>query len=238
MTSMDSVMALAGEYGLRVIEDAAQSLGAEDRGRPAGSIGACGTFSFYPSKNLGGFGESGMLVTNDDGLAEQARRLRSHGAEQKYFHQKVGANFRMDPLQAALLNVKIAHLDQYSNRRAANAACYTARLSEIGPLRDHILLPEARPGVRHIWNQYTLRIPGGRRDALKDFLASRGIGTEIYYPCPMHLQECFPPSGGVHPLLPVSEQLAAECLSIPVFPELTGEQLDFVVRAIAGFFES
>ena len=226
MADMDAVMELGREYGLRVLEDAAQSMGAKFRGMPAGSLGDFGTFSFYPSKNLSGFGDSGMLVCNDDTLAHKARLLRTHGAERKYFHKTIGANFRMDPLQAALLNVKIDYLQAYSNKRAENAAFYTTQLPS-----QHLILPVAGAHCGHIWNQYTLRVPRGR-DALKDFLASRQIASEIYYPLPLHLQECFPPAQGIRPSLPVCERLARECLSIPVFPELSEEQKHFVVAAI------
>ena len=226
MADMDAVMELALDYGLRVVEDAAQSMGAGYRGKPAGSMGDFGTFSFYPSKNLSGFGDSGMLVTNDGALADKARLLRAHGAERKYFHKMVGANFRMDPLQAALLNVKIGYLEAYSNKRAENAAYYTSRIES-----QDLILPVAAAHCRHIWNQYTLRVLSGR-DSLKDFLSSRQIASEIYYPLPLHMQECFPPVEGVRPSLPVCERLAGECLSIPIYPELTKAQLDSVVEAI------
>ena len=179
MAEMDAVMALARAHGLRVLEDAAQSIGAAYRGKPAGSLGDFGTFSFYPSKNLGGFGDSGMLVTNDSALAQKARLLRNHGAERKYFHKMVGANFRIDSLQAALLNVKLDHLEAYSKQRAENAAYYASRLQRFQP--THLILPVADAHCHHIWNQYTLRVLSGRRDALKDFLASRQIASEIYY---------------------------------------------------------
>ena len=232
---MDSVMALAGRYQIPVIEDAAQALGADYRGRKAGSIGAFGAFSFYPSKNLGGFGEAGLLVTNDEALAERARLLRTHGAKSKYFHKMVGGNFRIDPLQAALLAVKLPHLPEYSCRRAANAAYYTDRLSQLEGVGERILLPVAHAHNGHIWNQYTIRVRGGQRDALQAFLKTREIGSEIYYPCPMHLQACFVRPGQSRPSLPVSEQLAAEVLSIPIFPELSRGQQDTVIGAITEF---
>jgi dTDP-4-amino-4,6-dideoxygalactose transaminase len=230
---MDAVMTLAARYQLPVIEDAAQALGAGYRDRKAGSIGTFGTFSFFPSKNLGAFGDAGLLVTNEEALAAKARSLRTHGATEKYFHGSVGGNFRIDALQAALLSVKLPHLDDYTCRRTANAAYYTEQLSRIAGLRTRIVLPTAHAHNRHIWNQYTLRIGGGRRDALHGFLKARGIGSEIYYPCPMHRQECFAIPGLSRPPLPVCERLAAEVLSIPVFPELTRAQQDVVVGAIA-----
>ena len=263
---MDGVMDLAKKHGIRVVEDAAQALGAGYRGRKLGSIGDFGTFSFFPSKNLGGFGDSGLLVTNDESLAGMARIMRTHGSKPKYFHKVVGGNFRIDPLLAALLAVKLPHLPEYTRGRKENAAYYTAGLSQIpgvmttplpdvngncscgGACRDtnggHILLPVALPHTDHIWNQYTLRIrsaspwkiSGSPRDALQQYLKAREIGSEIYYPKPMHQQECFaPPAGQTPEPLPVSEQLAAECLSIPIYPELKREQADTVIDAIRDF---
>lgn len=245
---MDAVMTLANKYNLFVLEDAAQALSATYRGRSVGSIGDFGAYSFYPSKNLGGFGEGGLLVTNDDALAARARLMRSHGADKKYFHKLIGGNFRLDPLLAALLSVKAPHLNEYTQRRISNAAYYTAKLSEIPGVelahskkdsgQASILLPSALPHNGHIWNQYTLRVlqGPGRRDALRQFLVSREIGSEIYYPLPLHLQECFARAdGGSRQSLPVCEQLAAQCLSIPIYPELRREQQDAVITAIADF---
>jgi len=232
---MDAVMALAAEHNLPVIEDAAQALSAGYRGRKLGSIGTFGTFSFFPSKNLGAFGDAGLLVGNDEALAAKARLLRTHGAKPKYFHKVVGGNFRLDPLQAALLAVKLPHLPEYSCRRTANASYYTERLSRVPGVGEQILLPTAHPHNEHIWNQYTIRITGGRRDELQAFLKSREIGSEIYYPRPMHMQECFARPDQPAPSLPVCEQLAAEALSIPIFPELNRAQQDAVVAAIAEF---
>jgi dTDP-4-amino-4,6-dideoxygalactose transaminase len=228
---MDSVAALAAEHGLAVIEDAAQALGATYRGRPAGSMGAFGAFSFYPSKNLGGFGEAGLLVSNDDELAARARLLRSHGAERRYFHQRVGGNFRMDPLQAALLSVKLERLDNYCRGRERNAAFYNSKFGALNGVQT----PQLSAYKGHIWNQYTLRIPA-RRDEFREFLTAREIGSEVYYPLPLHLQECFRRQGETPPALPVAEQLARECVSIPVYPELTAEQLETVAGACAEFF--
>ncbi len=226
---MDAVMDLARAHGLRVIEDAAQAIGATYRGRMAGSIGDFGTFSFFPSKNLGALGDAGLLTTNDDGLAERARLLRTHGASRKYYHERVGGNFRIDALQAALLSVKLPHLAGYSRRRAENATYYSERLAWVG----RVVLPSATLQNEHIWNQYTLRVMDGKRDGLQAHLAKRGIGSEIYYPVPLHQQACFAhlPGGA----LPVSEQLAAECLSIPIYPDLRREQLDWVVEAVGEF---
>lgn len=225
---IDTVLELAAHHKLFVIEDAAQAIGASYRGRPVGGFGDFGTFSFFPSKNLGGFGESGMLVTNNPTLAEKAILLRSHGMKPKYHHKVVGGNFRIDPLQAALLGVKLQHLADYSRRRATNAAQYSERLAGVTGL----ILPATRAHNGHIWNQYTLRVPG-KRDALRAYLTEHGIGTEIYYPVPMHRQECFAPQEYA---LPVAERLADECLSIPIFPELSSEQIDFVAKSIEEFF--
>jgi dTDP-4-amino-4,6-dideoxygalactose transaminase len=227
---MDGVMALARDHGLAVIEDAAQALGAEYKGRQAGSIGTFGVFSFYPSKNLGACGDAGMLTATDGDLAAKARLLRNHGAEQRYFHRRIGGNFRLDPLQAALLAVKLEHLESYTERRERNAQYYTSKLRDT----PGIALPAALPCRRHIWNQYTLRVPS-RRNALKEFLTSRGIGSEVYYPRALHQQECFRHLAETPPRLPVSEQLAEECISIPIYPELTREQLDAVIEAVTGF---
>ena len=233
---MSAVMELAARHQLPVIEDAAQALGAGYQDKPAGSMGAFGTYSFFPSKNLGGFGDSGLLVTSDGALGEKARLLRTHGAKPKYFHKLVGGNFRIDPLQAALINVKLDHLEAYTRNRIGHAAYYAKALGALPGLAGRIVLPAAGDQHRHIWNQYTLRVPGAR-DALRDFLASREIGTEIYYPRPMHQQECFARylDGAVS--LPVAERLAQESLSIPVYPELRREQQDFVIDAIGAFLK-
>lgn len=252
---LDALRAVAEPRGLPIIEDAAQAFGAGYRGRPVGGFGAFGTFSFFPSKNLGGFGDSGLLTTNDDALADKARLLRTHGARPKYYHHLIGANFRMDPLQAALLAVKLPHHRSYSDRRRENAADYTRRLGALPgvvvpppgcpcsggtpatstqPAR--LVLPVAKAPSDHIWNQYTVRVPGaGRRDALRAHLTERGIGSEIYYPVPLHAQPCFDAAGTRPPGLAVSDQLAAEVLSLPVFPELTPAHRDEVVAALAEF---
>lgn len=233
VAEMDPIRALAKEKGIRVIEDGAQALGATYKGKQAGTMGDFGTFSFFPSKNLGGFGDSGLLITNDDGLAERATLLRTHGSKPKYYHKFVGANFRMDPLQCALLKVKLPHYNEYTKRRQANAAYYTENLMAIPGIVKKLILPKAGVDRGHIWNQYTLRVLGeGRRDGLKNFLADRKIGTEIYYPVPMHQQECFAYLGTQKEEFPVANRLAKEALSIPIFPELKREQLDEVIGAI------
>ncbi|HVW83697.1 MAG TPA: DegT/DnrJ/EryC1/StrS family aminotransferase, partial [Bryobacteraceae bacterium] len=231
---MDPIMELARRHSLPVIEDAAQALGASYKGHAAGSIGSFGTYSFFPSKNLGGLGDSGLLVTNDDALAARARILRMHGMEPKYYHKYVGANFRMDALQAALLRVKLPHLKDYCAERRENAAYYTGHLGRVPGIADGslIALPVACPDRDHIWNQYTLRVREGRRDSLQQFLREKAIGSEIYYPVPMHLQECFADAGAQSEHLPVCEALSREVLSIPIFPELTRDQQDYVIDAI------
>lgn len=241
---LDPLLDLLRPRGIPVVEDAAQALGARYQGRPVGALGTFGAFSFFPSKNLGAFGDAGLLTTDDDALADRARLLRLHGARPKYYHHAVGANFRMDALQAALLAVKVPHYARYTAQRRANAADYTARLSRLpgaglaGAGQGlRLILPTVVSEPDHIWNQYTIRVPGpGRRDALRAFLTERSIGTEIYYPVPLHAQPCFaPPPGIARPTLPVSELLAAEVLSLPIYPELTADQRTEVVEAIAGF---
>jgi len=241
---LDALQAFASAHEIRVVEDAAQSMGARWKGRATMSVGDFGATSFFPSKNLGGMGDSGLVTTQDDALAERARILRVHGMQPKYHHREVGANFRMDPLQAALLHLKLPHLPAYNCARAGNAGFYHAALkgapgvAENRPGADaaaRILLPVDFSG-QGIWNQFTLRVPGGRRDALKAFLTARKIGCEIYYPIPLHRQQCFADSGyrGADSV-PVSERLSAEVLSIPIFPELAAEQRQWVADALADF---
>lgn len=227
---MAEILDLARRHNLRVVEDTAQAFGAEYRGRSVGALGDCGTVSFYPTKNLGAFGDAGLVVTNDAALAGRVRLLRNHGAERQYFHAVVGGNFRLDALQAALLSVKLPLLAEYTARRQQHACEYQRLLRGIPGL----LLPVTRPDRTHIVNQYTVRVPG-RRDALRAFLAERGVASAIYYPEPLHRQECF---AGARPAasLPVAESLARESLSIPVFPEMTGEEQAHVAGAIAEFF--
>lgn len=233
---MEAINALARKHGLKVVEDAAQAVGATQGSRRAGSLGDFGAFSFFPTKNLGAFGDAGLLTTNDDRLAEHARLLRTHGAHPKYYHKFVGGNFRLDAVQAALLAVKLPHLDAYAQRRAANAARYTAHFAPLAGVGTRLVLPSSQPGNGHIWNQYTLRLPGaGRREALRDWLAARQIGSEIYYPVPLHAQACFAALGQTDADLPVSARLAEEVLSIPIFPELTLAQQDEVIAAVSEF---
>jgi len=224
------LLALAKQHGLVIIEDTAQALGARHHGRACGTIGDFGTYSFFPSKNLGGFGDGGLVTTNRDDLAEKVRLLRTHGAKPKYYHKMVGGNFRLDALQCALLRAKLPHLPAYCAARQRNAAFYAERLADL----PGVTLPTAADGNDHIWNQYTLRIAGpGRRDALRQQLAAAGIGTEIYYPVPLHRQECFAHLPSVSQ--PVAETLASEVLSLPVFPELNVGELVEVAHAVCQY---
>lgn len=253
---MDPILALAKEHGLRVIEDAAQSIGSAYKGRQSGTMGDFGTYSFFPSKNLGGFGDGGMLVTNDDALAEYARVLRVHGSKPKYYHHHVGGNFRMDTLQCALLSVKLKRYAQYTADRQRNAAHYIDALAKLPGVVQadpahckcastqnaalaaagaKIVLPVAYAHNSHIWNQFTLRVLGaGKRDALKDHLLAKKIGCEVYYPVTLDQQQCFanlPASS--RSSCDVSHQLAGEVLSIPIYGELTQTQRDEVIASIA-----
>ncbi len=226
---MDAVMAIAGPAGVPVIEDAAQAIGATCAGRQAGTIGAMGCFSFFPSKNLGAFGDGGLVTTNDPALGHELRLLRNHGAEPKYFHKRIGGNFRLDALQAAVLRVKLPHLRRWTSMRQANAARYH-ELFESAGLSGRITLPSAPAGHEHIFNQYVIRVPD--RDRVRAFLAERGIGTEIYYPVPFHLQECFAGLGHRRGDFPRAEEAAASTLALPIYGELTAEHQHIVVRAI------
>jgi dTDP-4-amino-4,6-dideoxygalactose transaminase len=220
--------------GLPIIEDAAQSIGArrmiDGEWRMAGEVATIGTFSFFPSKNLGGYGDGGMLVTQNDALAERLKRLRVHGGAKQYFHDEVGYNSRLDALQAAVLSAKLPHLAGWSAKRRSNAAFYDAAFADLADLRT----PVVRPENESIFNQYTIRVP--RRDALQAFLKDRGIGTAIYYPLPLHLQPCFAYLGYREGQCPESERAATEVLSLPIFPELTQSQLDEVIAGIRAFF--
>ena len=229
---MDPLMALAHRQGWAVIEDAAQAIGAEYKQRRAGSIGTCGCFSFFPSKNLGAFGDGGMVTTNSPELAERIRKLRVHGAHPKYYHQLVGGNFRLDALQASVLRVKLKYLDQWTAARQENARTY-GRLFGATAMSRQIGLPAARSG-RHIYNQFVIRVEA-ERDELRAYLTGQGIGSEIYYPVPLHLQDCFADLGYRPGDFPQAEKAAAQTLALPIYPELTPEQLAYVVDQIAAF---
>jgi dTDP-4-amino-4,6-dideoxygalactose transaminase len=230
MADMDAVMQLAKEHGLVVIEDAAQAIGAEYKGRRAGSIGHYGCFSFFPSKNLGTTGDGGMVVTNDAERAENLRVLRGHGAKPKYHHKIVGGNFRLDAMHAAVVTAKLPHLDNWTAARQHNAQRYDQLFGEMGA-------PIGLPAVvtdRHIFNQYVIRVAG--RDALQEYLRKKSVGTEVYYPVPMHLQECFAYLGHRQGAFPESERAAKETLALPVYPELTEAQARYVVECVCEFF--
>ena len=231
MADMDPIMRIAEEHGLAVIEDAAQAIGAVYKGRRAGSIGHYGCFSFFPSKNLGAAGDGGMVVTNDAGRAEKVRVLRNHGSEPKYYHKLVGGNFRLDALQAAVVSAKLPYLDSWTEARQRNAKRYDRLFEEAG-------VPVVTPAVvmdRHIFNQYVIRVSG--RDELHRYLKQKSVGTEIYYPVPIHLQECFRRLGHSAGAFPESERAALETIALPIYPELTDSQARFVVENISSFFE-
>ena len=230
---MDPLLELVEGDGIAVIEDAAQAIGATDNGRPAGSMGLAGCFSFYPTKNLGGAGDGGMLTTNDDNMAQRLRRLRTHGGITEYEHSEVGINSRLDELQAAVLRVKLPSLDQWSEERAKKAAVYSRLLSE-AELSFPLTTPQVRSDGRHIFHQYVIRVPGNR-DALIEHLKTRCVGTKVYYPIPLHRQECFAYLGYKEGDFPESESAARETLALPVYPEMTGEQQEYVVEAIKSF---
>jgi dTDP-4-amino-4,6-dideoxygalactose transaminase len=231
---MDPIMAAADRAGIPVIEDAAQAIGATYKSRRLGGIGAFACFSFFPSKNLGAFGDAGLLTTNDDARADKARLLRTHGMKPKYYHHVVGANFRMDALQAAVLRVKAPHLDGWTEGRRRNAARYKAMFRDAG-LDAAIVLPQEAADRRHIFNQFVIRTP--ERDALKRHLDEQGIGNEIYYPVPFHLQPCFANLGYRAGAFPHAERAANETLAIPIYGELTEAQQRTVVSAIAQFVQ-
>lgn len=234
---MDAINDIACRNSLVVIEDAAQAIGAEYRGRRAGSMGKYGCFSFFPSKNLGCAGDGGMVTCCDGETAELLQVLRVHGSKPKYYHSLIGGNFRFDAIQAAVINAKLPHLDRWSQMRQANAARYRRLFEEAGLVGEgRVQLPFEAPQHRHIYNQFVLR--AARRDELVAYLRTRSIGVEIYYPVPLHLQECFAYLGHQPGDLPVSEAAARETLALPIYPELTDAQAESVVEAIRCFYES
>ena len=252
---LDGILALAREHKLHVVEDAAQAMGATYRGRQVGTFGDFGTISFFPTKNLGALGDAGAVLVQDAALYQRAKILRMHGMEPKYHHALVGGNFRLDALQAAMLSVKLPHFNGYTDARRRNAARYTELLAKLPGVQiaraeecgcsakaggstggARIILPVSYPHNGHIWNQYTLRVPGsGRRDALRAHLTSRGVGSEIYYPLPLHEQACFAPLGWKPEDVPWAHRLAGEVLSLPIYPELPAEQLEQVCSVIGEF---
>lgn len=236
LCDMRPLMDLARRFDLKVIEDAAQAIGARDAdGRQAGSFGDVGCFSFFPTKNLGAFGDAGMCVAQDTALAEHMEVLRVHGGKPKYHHAFIGGNFRIDELQAAVLNVKLDYLDEWSAKRALNAGYYTQAFARAG-LGEAVRTPAARPGMHHIYNQYVIRVR--HRDALREHLAQSGVGTEIYYPIPLHLQKCFAYLGHAPGAFPEAERAAHETLALPIYPELSEQQLQHVVDSIGAFYQT
>jgi dTDP-4-amino-4,6-dideoxygalactose transaminase len=245
MADMDAIMAIAKKHNLVVIEDAAQAIGSEYKGRRAGSIGDYGCFSFFPSKNLGGVGDGGMVVTNDPGRAAKVTLLRAHGSKPKYYHKIVGGNFRLDAIQGAVVSAKLPHLDKWTAGRQANAARYDKLFAESGiriansgdapavKAQAELILPKTVAN-RHIFNQYVIRT--SERESLRKALEAAGVSTEIYYPVPMHLQECFASLGYKNGQLPQSESAALETLALPIYPELNEEQARYVVGVVRDFF--
>jgi dTDP-4-amino-4,6-dideoxygalactose transaminase len=232
---MDEICQIASAArGIPIIEDACQAIGAKYKGRPAGSLGTLGAFSFYPTKNLGGFGDGGLITTNDAELAARLRVLRDHGQQPRYFHHFVGINSRLDTLQAVVLGVKLPKLDEWSAARQRHANRYAKEFAQRG-LASEIIAPVAAADCDHVWNQYTIRVVDGRRDELQNYLSERKIGSAIYYPVPLHLQKCFAALGYEAGALPVTEQACREVLSLPVYPELTAAEQGAVIEAIAGF---
>jgi len=237
---MEAILALGKKHGVPVLEDAAQALGARHPLGGAGAMGEAGWFSFYPTKNLGAFGDAGMVVCRDGALAARLRTLRNHGMEPRYYHALIGGNFRIDAIQSAVLNVKLPYLDGWSTGRRACAARYRSEFERLG-LGDTLAFPVesfAQTGTQnhHIYNQFVIRAP--RRDALRAHLSRAGIGSEIYYPLPLHLQECFRYLGYREGDFPESERAARESLALPIFPELTGEQQSYVASQIAAFYQA
>lgn len=232
---MDKICAIGARHRIPIIEDAAQAIGAQYLDRPAGSWGDIGCLSFYPTKNLGGMGDGGMMVCNNQLTAAKLRLLASHGMQPRYYHKLVGINSRLDTIQAAILNVKIAHLQAYANKRSSHADRYALLFEEEG-LSNYFELPFQTLQGTHVWNQYGIRIPDGLRDALRKHLTEMGIGNEVYYPVPLHLQECFHDLGYTTGTLPKTEQAAKEILHLPIYPELTEHEQLSVVAEIKRFF--
>jgi dTDP-4-amino-4,6-dideoxygalactose transaminase len=232
-TDMDPLLDLGHRHGVPVIEDACQAIGARYGDRFAGAMGTMGCFSFYPTKNLGGFGDGGLLITSDEGLAKRARLLREHGAEKRYYHAMVGGNFRLDEIQAAVLRVKAGRLDAWTEGRRRNARRYARLLGEAG-LGETVVAPVEPAGSFHTYHLFVVRVP--RRDELRAHLAAKGIGTGIYYPVPLHLQECFAALQYRPGSLPHAERAARDTIALPVYPEVTEQQQEYVVECIAEFF--
>jgi dTDP-4-amino-4,6-dideoxygalactose transaminase len=232
--AMDELREISEQYNVPLVEDAAQAIGSEFAGRRAGEMGAIGCFSFYPSKNLGAMGDAGFLTTNDETLAQKLYALRVHGSFKRYYHKWVGLNSRLDAMQAAILRVKLPHLDSWTEARQRNAATYRTLFTDAG-LTEQITLPTELENARHIYNQFVIRVPE-KRDELRQFLTDNEIGTDIYYPVSLHLQECFAYLGYRERDFPESEKASRETLALPIYPELKGEQQEYVVEKIVEFF--
>jgi dTDP-4-amino-4,6-dideoxygalactose transaminase len=232
---MGPILDIAKAHGVPVIEDAAQAIGAQYRGKPAGSMGSFGCFSFFPSKNLGGAGDGGLVSTVDAGLAAKLKMLRVHGSPRRYEYDLLGVNSRLDSLQAAILRVKLRHLDSWASGRQRNAEHYRRAFQEMG-LAEAVTVPTAPAGSVHVYNQFTIRVRD--RDSLKRYLSEQGIPSEIYYPYPLHLQPAFAYLGHQKGDFPQTEAASREVLSLPIYPELTAQQIDSVVRCIAAFFKA
>ncbi|MCA9231178.1 MAG: DegT/DnrJ/EryC1/StrS family aminotransferase [Planctomycetales bacterium] len=232
---MNRLGELAQANGIPLIEDAAQAIGAEFEGKRAGSLGKLGCFSFYPTKNLGGFGDGGIITTDDEEVADSLRVLRDHGQQPRYHHALVGINSRLDSLQAAVLSVKLSKLEEWTAGRQRHAAKYATEFADL-KLAAQLVTPTVPVGYRSVWNQYTVRVRDGRRGEFQRYLAGRQIGSAVYYPIPLHMQKCFAELGAKRGSLPVSEQAAEEVLSLPIYAEMTVAEQDCVIRAVAEFF--
>jgi dTDP-4-amino-4,6-dideoxygalactose transaminase len=231
MVDMDPLMNISEKYNIAVIEDACQAIGANYKGKRAGSVGLSGAFSFFPSKNLGGYGDGGMVVTNDADFAEKVRRLRKHGSGKTYYHDMIGYNSRLDAMQAAILNAKFPYLDKWSESRRKNAGYYNERFKRM----ESIDIPEVKEYNYHIYHQYTIKVTEGKRDKLQNYLKENNIGTKVYYPLPLHLQPCFKYLGYKQGDFPMAEEMSKLVLSLPIFPELTDEHLEYITQNIGTF---
>jgi dTDP-4-amino-4,6-dideoxygalactose transaminase len=232
MADMDPIIDIANKYNLQIIEDACQAIGSEYKGKKAGFIGSVGCFSFFPTKNLGGYGDGGIITTDREELAVELKKLRVHGSEKDYHHLAVGYNSRLDTIQAAILMAEFPYLDDWNKKREENATLYSDLLKDI----EEIDCPYVAKERKHIFHQYTIRVKNNKRDELMGFLTQKGIGSKIYYPLPLHLQECFNYLGYKQRDFPVSEKAAEEVLSLPIFPELTDEEIEYVCNSIKSFF--
>ncbi|RJS60670.1 DegT/DnrJ/EryC1/StrS family aminotransferase [Bacillus sp. PK3_68] len=234
MADMEAIRHIADEYNLVVIEDAAQAIGAKQNGKSVGELGTAATYSFFPTKNLGGYGDGGMIVTNDEELAEKARVIRVHGSKPKYYHHVLGYNSRLDEMQAAILNVKFPYLDKWSHSRRERAAYYTDQLET--KLEGIVQTPVQKQGNYHVFHQYTLRVP--KRDELQQYLKEQGVATMVYYPQPLHVQPVFKELGYEEGDLPETEKAAKEALSLPMYPELKQDDQDYIIEKIVAFYEN